>query len=386
MFTKKVRLISFCLFLSMILSGVAGIASAETTQLAPIASSNAQAGISQTTGLPTTRTYQPVLVMIENSAQARPHLNMSEADIVYEMIYWGPSHTRYMAVYNDAIPSVVGSIRSARIAYCELRQEWDAPLVFYGGQDMEGTSIYDFFSQYNVTQAFRFDGVAKNRYDVFSRTTERQNPHNALADLTKVIENWPTNEDGSAYQPRDHAYIFSDTPTQGADSAREVHVIYDQSEYYPAYTYNETDRVYERWYNGQEQYDGQTGKRIVASNVIVQFCDISFYNGSRQRPVVTTIGSGVMDAFIDGKHIRGSWVRDGMNERTRFVDQNGDEITLLTGKTFIQIIPKSSSFSYIRNDGSEIKLDFGAPVAAPEFDLTEPDDDINKMDEGEGNG
>lgn len=390
MHTMKIRILSFCLLIMLLMSGAASAApmtaggsdaaTSEGTVASSYPANEVAAGHSPTTGLPTTQTsYKPIMVQISNSAEARPHWNMSEADIVYEMIYWGPAHTRYSAIYNDVHPEMVGSIRSARVANCAIRQEWDCPLVFFGGQNMEGTSIYDFFRDYNVPTSFRFDGTGGGKG--FSRVEERKNPHDAVAHISEMVNNyWPTNDDGSAYEPRVHAFRFSDQPTQGADTADEIHVVYEQSDYYPSYKYNPTERVYERWYNGAEQVDGLSGKRIVASNVIVQFCKLTFFNSSKQRPVIETVGKGAMDAFIDGRHTRGSWVRNSMDDRTVFVDMNGEEITFLPGKTFIQIIPMSSSFTYVRDDGTPVTMDFGAEVAAPEYDPAEPDDDIDNME------
>lgn len=391
MLTKTTRILSLCLLLMIMMTSAASAAPMTTTNTMPQAQTTGSygtnevfAGTSPTTGLQTgSELYRPLMVQISNSAEARPHWNLSEADIVYEMIYWGPAHTRYSAIYNDNHPELVGSVRSARLANCEIRQEWDCPFVFFGGQDMPGTSIYDFFSENNVPKAFRFDGTGNGK--AFTRVSERQSPHNAVSNLSEIVNNyWPTNEDGSPYQPKSHAFRFSSQPSTGTDTAVEIDVIYDANAYHPSYTYNAAERVYERWYNGQEQYDGKTNKRIVASNVIVQFCDLSYYNSSRQRPVITTVGTGTMDAFIDGQHIRGKWVRNTMSDRTIFTDMNGEEITMLPGKTFIQMIPSSSEFSYLRADGTEMTVDSGTEVLPPMFDPNETEADIDNM-EGAGN-
>lgn len=335
-------------------------------------------GKSPTTGLDWVGDYRPFVVQISNSPEARPHWNFSEADIVYEAIYWGPAHTRYTLVYSDNHPDHVGAVRSARVYHCEIRQEWDAPFVFYGGQTTSGTSIYDFFTAQNVDATFRFDGTRNGKG--LSRDSTRVSPHNAVANLQEMLNYWPTDEAGNPYVSRSHAYAFSPSPSYGSDSAVEVHVVYDEKDYYPHYTFNATTREYERWYNGEQQFDGKTGKRIVASNVIVQFCELSYYQNSRSRPMIGLTGSGVMDAFIDGRHIRGKWERKGLNDRTVFVDMNGEELTLLPGKTFIQIVPRSQEFTYIRDDGMEVTMDFGAVVPLEMYDQNETDADMDKME------
>jgi hypothetical protein len=349
-------------------------------------------GKSPTTGLDVgDAPYRPVLVQYSNSPEARPHYNMSEADIVYESNYWGPAFTRYTALFNDHLPDLVLSIRSLRWHMAEWRQEWDCPIIFWGGQVNAGYGegshdsrgcIKCFFIQQGVNNDFLWspsigprhnyiynelakeDGKGLFRYNV----AKRANPHNAAANVQWMVENaWPTNEDGTPYEPKSHAYKFSTTPSTGADTATQINVEYGD-DYFPSYTYNAAERIYERSYNGEPQYDGATNKRIVASNVIVQFCEVYLIANNASRVMTTTTKDGVMDAFIDGKHIRGSWVRQALTDRTVFLDMNGEEITLLPGKTFIQVLPTYMDFNYVRSDGVAITMGFGSDVPEPQID------------------
>ena len=347
-------------------------------------------GISPTTGLPSDAPYRPIAVQISNSEEARPHLNLSLADVVYESIVWGPYHTRYTAIFNDHHPDLVGSVRSARIHHVDIRQEWDCPIVFWGGQETPGTSIYDLFNTYGVGKEFLYNGngthasFPSNLDTYLYRITTRVSPHNAVANLALLeADAWPTDEDGNPYVPKNHAFKFSDTPSQGADTAIAIDIKYDDTgrDYNPSYRFNASERVYERSYCGEAQYDGITGERIVASNVIVQFVQTAYYNGIASRPVITIIGGGVMDAFIDGQHIRGTWSRKTPNDRTVFLDMNGEEISLLPGKTFIQMIPASMSFEYTNADGSVVVADLGYEVPGAAIDpSTLTNENIDNMD------
>ena len=389
MITKKLRIVSFCLvILTVLASGAYAAPMTSNTTTMPqsystgsFGSNEVMPGKSPTTGLDWEGEYRPVLVQVSNAKEARPHWNFSEADIVYESIVWGPAHTRYTAVFSDNHPDLVGSVRSARVNHCEIRQEWDCPLVFWGGQQAEGSSIYDFFKVNKVDKGFLFDGTRNNAASkALGRDSTRVSPHNAVANLAMAVETaWPKDDKGNPYTPKSHAFKFSTTPTAGGDSAQEIYVVYDEKEYFPSYTFNKEERVYERWYCGEEQYDGKTNKRIVASNVIVQFCNTNYYQNAASRPIIEMLGGGVMDAFIDGRHIRGTWTRKGMNDRTVFQDMNGEEITLLPGKTFIQVIPTSSSFTYVREDGQEITMDNGTKVEAAEI-VESNIEELNKME------
>jgi hypothetical protein len=318
------------------------------------------AGKSPTTGLPWTGEYKPILVQISNTAEARPHWNLSEADIVYEAVNAAPYHTRYTAIYNDNYPDFVGAVRSARVHHVSLTKEWDAPLVFWGGQGSRdgksyvGTNIWTAFKDLSIPEAYRFDGTAggKDFSPALTRAPSkynRVNPHNAVADLAWLVANvYPAD-----HTPRNHAFQFTTTPSAGFDSAVAVDINYG-GDYHPSYSYNEVDRVYERSYNDQPEVDGITNKRIVAANVIVQRAKLSFFNNSAERPVITMTGEGEAEFFIGGHHIRGKWLRKSDSDRTVFVDLMGVEVQLLPGKTFIQVIPNTLDFTYTRADGGVI--------------------------------
>lgn len=390
MLTKKLRVVTLCVMFLMSISMVANAAPMTTnadTMPRSISTGARQTaevfpGISPTTGLASDAEYRPMMVQISNAKEARPHWNLSEADIVYEFVYWGPAHTRYTAIYNDNHPDYVGGVRSARVTQAELRQEWDCPFVFFGGQEMSGTSIYDTFKINDVGKDFLIDGTRGGKG--FFRETSRVSPHNAVANLAEMVAAWPTNEDGTPYESRVHPYTFSTSPTYGVDSAVEIYIPYEEKDYFPSYTFNSSTRMYERWYNGEEQFDGKSGKRIEAANVIVQFARLEFFLSTASRPVITMTGGGKIDAFIDGRHITGTWERNSVNDRTFFLDSSGEEIVMLPGKTFIQVIPESNTFTYVKDDGTEVSVDVGTEVQEATFDpTTAGTDQIDEMEMGE---
>jgi hypothetical protein len=334
-------------------------------------------GFSATTGLPTlNKDYKPLIMVMSNQPEARPHWSMSEADIVYEAVYYSPSHTRYTLVYNDSMPDMAGALRSARTFSASLRQEWDCPFVFWGWQTLAGTSVSDYFKQHKVDDKFQINGITNKYGDVLKRSSgqfARVSPHNAIADLAAISAKYYPD-----YTPRNHAYKFSDTVQVGYDSAVAVNVNYGE-DYNPTYTYNEALRVYDRSYNGQPEVDGYTGKRISAANVIVQRVKLSFFNHTSSRPVYELTGEGLVDLYIGGRHIQGKWVRANEDSRTVFIDFMGNEIPLLPGKTFIQLIANTLDYTYTREDGAVITNTFD------ESKLTSAETDYVNVDDSELN-
>ena len=89
--------------------------------------------------------------------------------------------------------------------------------------------------------------------------------------------------------------------------------------------------------------DGNNGEACAYANVIVLRTDVSWFNGNSSRPVIRLNGEGVCEIFQNGRYIRGTWVRDctensKLSSRMVFLDENGDELPMRAGKTFIQIV------------------------------------------------
>ena len=101
--------------------------------------------------------------------------------------------------------------------------------------------------------------------------------------------------------------------------------------------------MFERYRNGYAYTDGNTGETCAYANVIVLRTDISWASGNPSRPVIRLNGQGVAEIFQNGKYIRGSWARDcsetkNLNNRMVFFNENGEELPMKVGKTFIQIV------------------------------------------------
>ena len=52
-----------------------------------------------------------------------------------------------------------------------------------------------------------------------------------------------------------------------------------------------------------------------------------------------TIGSGSALIFIEGKEIKATWKKTGLNSRTIFYDETGREISFIPGTFWYEITP-----------------------------------------------
>ena len=110
---------------------VSAIAVALTVSLGASASLAAE-GESPLSGLAGGAGKPVIMVKIDNVGPARPHTNISKADIVYvEQVEGGL--TRIAALYNSSFPAKVGPVRSARISDLEILEQFDSPGFVYSG-------------------------------------------------------------------------------------------------------------------------------------------------------------------------------------------------------------------------------------------------------------
>ena len=58
------------------------------------------------------------------------------------------------------------------------------------------------------------------------------------------------------------------------------------------------------------------------------------------------IGNGKVTIFQNGDVLKGTWKKADMSSRTKFYDENGKEISLVRGKTWVEAIPSGNSIDY----------------------------------------
>ena len=101
---------------------------------------------------------------------------------------------------------------------------------------------------------------------------------------------------------------------------------------------------YERWQANSRHID-YDGSIIEADNVVIQYANTKIIDNVGRKDI-DLIGEGVVIVFRDGIVINGSWRKDSVSSRTVFYDENGQEIELNRGKTWIQVVPTTIGVEY----------------------------------------
>ena len=333
-------------------------------------------GESPLTGEPFSGEARLVLANIDTHPRALPHWGVASADLIYELPIQADGSTRSLALFLTEHPDSVGPIRSARVPMASLREMWGGTYCFYGYQGgRDSNNVKDWVTANSARRKFAapeyLNGMTKNS-QWFPRSSDQSHvaPYNVRMDMNAVLS-------GGVAEANLHPFIFTDEALDRGEDVNGVIISYKQTSpaYVSAYQYNAATGLYDRYRNGEPYIDGNTGEACAYANVIVLRTDISWASGNPSRPVIRLNGQGVCEIFQNGKYIRGTWVRDctetkNLKNRMVFLDENGDELPMQRGKTFIQIVDNGQPVVVLadqRIEGSvepqEQRLTIGTGVA-----------------------
>lgn len=288
-------------------------------------------------------TRLPLAVMIDDNVVARPQSGFNAASIVYQAPADG-GEDRYMLVFQEMDAADIGPVRSGRPYFVYWAAEYRAAFAHYGGDEktrlkvippISGTLIYDL-------DALAGSGTA------FHRISSRTAPHNAYtstAELRRVAASRkaPTRMvEGLGSRP-----FSEDAPEAVRPATGEITIPYGRGS--TGYTYDRATNSYLRSVSGKPHVDAADGERVVARNVVVLYMRLSIDPQSEpgyRRPVLDQIGSGTALVFRDGKVIKGTWRKNDNGDLTRFYDASGNEISLVRGRIFIQVVPTGTKVTY----------------------------------------
>lgn len=272
-------------------------------------------------------TYQAVGVMFENTVMARPQSGISLADVVYEISVDGWQISRFLGIFSTTFPSKIGPVRSARFPFVRVMREWDIAFTHFGaGQTGLGNVIPLIqSSRFPV----RFDGHTGLNDQYFSRDSAREAPHNAYWNGQKALEMIPE-------MKVERHFRFDKTTSYPGETVSELKLEY-ASNNRVTYQYLPEEHRYARFINGEPMMDAYTNKQVMVTNVIVQHAPHHAVEAVRYI-IVEFEGSGKAEFYIGGNVIKGSWKKPVEGKPTTFYDNNGEEIKLLPGNTWIQVV------------------------------------------------
>lgn len=297
---------------------------------------------------------RPIAVMMPTDKAAQPSYGIGNAKILYEIMEEGNISRQLAVIDNWQGMDRIGNVRSCRDYYIGIATEWDPILIHFGGvcYMQERISAPDIN---NLSGTYEY-GVGGDRpgSGKFYRTTDRKAPHNAYISsegITSACQKlgYSLTTRPEYYNTKHFTFANGVNTLEQYPGAIPGNVI-DLSEVFSYtksyFTYNPETGLYYKNIHGKAQTDGLTGEQLTFSNIIIQNTNWA-KRDAKGYLAFQTIDS-TMDGyyFTKGRGIHITWKKTSDYEPTRYYDDNGNEIQINEGKTYIAVAQVGKNVKY----------------------------------------
>lgn len=266
-------------------------------------------------------------VMIENSPDARPQSGLKNSGVVFEAIAEG-GITRFLVLYQEQKPQLIGPVRSVRPYYIDWATAFDASIAHIGGSDDALEELRN-GSHRDLDQFFNAGA--------YWRSDDRYAPHNVYTSF----ENLDTLNAEKGYATSDFTgFSRVDGKASTESNAIQFDITISSYLYNSSYTYDSATNTYLRSQAGEAHVDREEGQ-ITPSVVIAMFVEEYNTGDYKNHEQITTIGSGRAIIFQNGLAIEAVWNKSSQTSQISFTDSEGNDIALVRGQTWITAIPNN---------------------------------------------
>ena len=279
---------------------------------------------------------RPFAVMLAGDENVRPLSGIGQADLVIEMPVIENGINRMMAVYVSEDPKDIGSVRSARHDFIPLAKGLNAIFVHWGGSHfaldiLDKKVIDNLDALINLHNTFyRKSGIAmpNNGFTTMSRminASEKLKYDLTIDESKSGISNIISEED---WDPSDDGWGYLGT---------DVKINYP-GKFGVEWRYNTINKLYYRFRGGTAEIDKNTGKQVTA--MVVAVLKAESRHLEEQYNDVDIEGIGDVTIYQQGYILEGKWNKNKNDQSSpmMFLDSNGDEIQVLAGQRWWQIV------------------------------------------------
>ena len=280
---------------------------------------------------------RPIAVVIDNAIGDIRHAGLQHSYINYEFIVEG-GLTRILALYKDVEISIVGPVRSARDYFLDYALEHDAIFAHYGWSPQAEKDIsslkVDNINGMKDTAPFARDKNLQSPHNVFTSTKKIRD---FLADkgYSNTTDNWKVLN-----------YSIDEVSLEKQENVAQTNKVviqYSNSEY-RTYSYDNSNKYYLRSQNGKAQIDRKTEKQLNFKNIIIMKVENKSID-KEDRQSLTTVGTGKGYYITNGYAVPINWSKSSRTAKTKYTYENGEEIKVNDGNTFIQVVPLSGKIT-----------------------------------------
>ena len=259
-------------------------------------------------------------IMIENSPDARPQSGLKDAEVVYEAIAEG-GITRFLALYQQHAPSLVGPVRSLRPYYLSWATPYDASIAHVGGSALALQTIRN--GSYRDIDQFFNAGT-------YWRASDRRAPHNVYTSFERLN----ALNAAKKYESSNPTGFTRGTPVKSTTPARSIAVNISSPLYNSSYAYDDASGQYMRSQAGAPHVDREAGQ-ITAKTVVALSVSMTHVLEDGYRESIGTEGKGTGTIFVNGTATAVNWHKDSQQSQIRFTNPDGSEYELERGTTWV---------------------------------------------------
>ena len=304
---------------------------------------------------------------------ARPQAGLNEAGVVFEAIAEA-GITRFAAIYQNPSSAVIGPIRSLRIYYLEWDTPFDCTIVHAGGSGDALAAVAaggykdlseDYSYMYRGTYGSRLwnnlfttaaylkqfsDDHGYNTSDVqgFARMTPEESVKSRVdalaAEVLDIVK--ATNVDTSEMMDGVNNIALN----FGGWANFNVRYAYDAetNTYFRSYESGVLHEVYmcDAIDLGEKNPEDVCSLTQISPSVVVAMVVQESKASDNYHEEISTIGTGDAYIFQNGVAIKGSWAKGAKDEQIKFFDENGEEMALAPGQTFVSAVPAYGNVEY----------------------------------------
>lgn len=283
---------------------------------------------------------RPIAVMIDNHKSAMPQAGLNDAYMVYEMIVEG-GETRLMLLLKGKDLDKVGPIRSARHYFLDYALENDAIYVHYGWSPQAQSDI----PKMGVNN---INGIFYST-ESFWRVKDKSAPHNAVTSTANIKEIAKEKDYSLASNKKSVLNYTTEEVTLEESELVAQTVTIPYSVYNTVrYEYDAEAGRYTRYSRDKKQVDWDTEEVVTTKNIIITFVKNTTLNDGENKDRQTLYNTGEKEGYYitNGKAIKITCTKDSRSAQTVYKDENGNEIEVNDGNTFMQICPIDADVTF----------------------------------------
>lgn len=279
---------------------------------------------------------RPVAVSVSNIRTAQPiQSGVGYADVVYETVTEG-GITRLLAIYKNPTDAIehIGSIRSARVVFAELAASHKAVLVHHGMDERYCRPRVNELSLPRIEVSQKYYGDRINNGKAWEHR---------LYTSGKQLKEAIAKKDYAEGYESDPWLNFSAERTPSTLAATNVTVRFNGS-YITNFFYNAETKGYIRGSKGEVMTDYFAKTDESFTNVFVLFTATKLYPDEVHTEVKLAGGDGYY--ITQGGYEKITWSKKGSSTPISFKDENGAELTVTPGNSYICLVDKYQSNTF----------------------------------------